>query len=200
VPRESSEGAPSFETHREATTPKGVSAIQGISDSRERLPIAPSDSEQVSEAVDRLGHIPEIQADAWQGLDSEKRLEALKNVEETMAEIQKRPAAAVTSEPMERETFGYFNGKIHVSAEKLGTESVAENVDTVVHEGRHAYQIRSIDNPGFHGDRAQVKAWAENWADYKDPQFDIEEYANQPLESDARNYASAIRSGLYGNL
>ena len=56
----------------------------------------------------------------------------------------------------------------------------------MVHEGRHAYQSRALEQEGLHPDGERVDQWRRNDNDYKrfDP-HNPEPYATQPLEYDA---------------
>ncbi len=181
-------------------TPEGRGAIRGETDSSVHTIQAPTDARQIADAVTRLQQMPEIRPETWGEADLTERLHALESVETVMAEVQRRPARELLSEETGPGQFGYFNGeKIHVSQEVVEGGTVHENIDTVIHEGRHAYQQYAIHTPEFHPDDSQVESWRQNLSDYKDPQFDLEEYRNQPLEADAWEYAETILSGLYGD-
>jgi len=119
---------------------------------------------QVQDAVDSLPQIEGLNPQAWQALDAAGRMEALQNAENCMAEIQGRPAVEVVSEEMDSTTFGGYNGQ-HISLNSGHLDSdmpVEEFVDTIVHEGRHAYQDHAVQNPGFVTDTALVNEWASN--------------------------------------
>lgn len=165
-----------------------------------------SDSEialQAREAGERLGSLSEIQPETWAQLDSSQRLEVLQTVEGTMAEIQGRPGVPVSAEDMPPGVFGgYADGKITLNSSYLdsGDSDVREMVDTIVHEGRHAYQDYAVENPGFDPNTEQVNAWAENLkpGNYLDAEHYGEElYQGQPVESDAWQYAGAVTAEIY---
>lgn len=157
---------------------------------------------QIREASDRLRSMPELQSENWQSLDTSQRLETLQNVESSMAEIQGRPVLPVIATEMPLNTYGQFDGeKIQINASTIGGNEmpVGEFVDTIVHEGRHAYQYYAIDHPDFIQDSTLVQNWAENLepGNYLSPnEYGQELYANQPVEADAWNYASRIISGM----
>lgn len=185
------------ESHPSDLTSRGRGAIRGEVESFKQEARAPSDARQISDAIARLKQIPEVRPESWQALDPHERFQTMGVVETMMADVQGRPARELVSEETSRGEFGYFNGeKIHVSNDELERGSAWENVDTIIHEGRHAYQRYAIDNPDFHPDSRQVEAWRQNFTDYKDPQYDIEAYRKQPLEADAWSYAAAVVSGL----
>ena len=202
----------------EQLTPRGIAAMQGTSEGPvDGQPAGPGDPPpvdqklpagqagldtnlQADEGIHQLSQIREIQPEAWQSLEEPERLNALQQVENTMADIQNRPQVPVLSESLGPKSFGYYDGNsIHVSSDVMMTDDVAENVDTVVHEGRHAYQQYAMDHPGFHSNAAEVDAWRDNQANYLSAEmYGQEIYQSQPLEADAWSYAASIRRGLYG--
>ena len=145
-----------------------------------------------------------LSAQTWEGLDSSERLEALQTLEGKLAEIQGRPPLAVIAEEMPSITnCGYFDGKaLHVNAAHLEDPTYRmEVIDTIAHEGRHAYQHYAIEHPGFHPDAKEVGYWAANAETYMQPDlavktFGFEYYANQPMELDAVKYAGIIKSAI----
>ncbi|MGE5653142.1 MAG: hypothetical protein ACM3ZQ_02585 [Bacillota bacterium] len=159
-----------------------------------------AEAEQLSEATAALEQMQEIRPDVWEDLTLRERLDALQNVENLMSEIQGRTPIGVVTEPMEPGLYGYFDGKaVHISLEGLASNDVAEAVDTIIHEGRHAYQHYAVDHPGFHPDQEQVEAWRDNFKDYLTAElYGQEAYQTQPVEADAWAYASTIRHDIYG--
>lgn len=159
-----------------------------------------AESEQMSEAVTALEQIQEIRPENWEDLGLGERLAALQGVEDLMSEIQGRPPLDVVAERMEPGLYGYFDGKaVHISTWGLSSNDVAEAVDTIIHEGRHAYQHYAVDHPGFHPDQQQVEEWRDNFPNYLAAElYGQEAYQNQPVEADAWAYASSIRNEIYG--
>jgi hypothetical protein len=162
-------------------------------------------SSQEQLGVDALRQIPEIQPETWQNLNESERIAALQNVESQMANIQGRPVSEVRSTEAGPGAFGYFDpnsGQINIGSYALQNEPVQENVDTVVHEGRHAYQDYAVKHPGFHPNQAEVDAWRENMlpGNYLSAQeYGQELYQSQPIEADAWQYGNSIASGVYGD-
>ncbi len=158
---------------------------------------------QEQEGVARLRDMPALTPEGWAQLDIGGRLEALNNVEATMAEIQGRPSVPVETAPMGETTFGGYDGsRILLNEEHLRRNElpVREFVDTIVHEGRHAYQDAAVKNPDLAGNAPEVQAWAENMQNYLSlEQYGQEIYQSQPVEADAWNYAAQITNGLYGS-
>lgn len=156
---------------------------------------------QISDSIDLLHQMPEIQPDNWEGLDIDERLQVMQNIENSMAEIQNRPSVPIELADLGPQEFGGYDGQsIKINQEHLsGGQSVEENVDTILHEGRHAYQNSVINNPEMVTDQAIVQAWSDNFYNYLDLQtYGAELYNEQPIEQDAWQYAEAIRNGIYG--
>lgn len=157
---------------------------------------------QVADAIESLNTIPEIQPDNWENTEINERLSALQTVEANMAEIQGRPSVPVIPVDLPPNQYGGWDGEaITINANHLaGDMPVSENVDTIVHEGRHALQSFAVSHPEVVSDPAVVDAWRENMepGNYVDPALDPEGYVNQPVEADAWGYAAAIQDGVYG--
>ena len=159
---------------------------------------------QVQDAVESLQQVEGLDLQAWQSLDAAGRLEVLQNIENHMAEIQGRPALEITAAEMDQNTFGGYNGQgIELNAGHIVSDMpVQEFVDTIVHEGRHAYQDYAVRTPGFVTDTALVNSWAGNMAPgnyLSAEEYGQELYVAQPIEADAWSYAGRITDALYGS-
>lgn len=186
-----------------------------IDESPDTVPDLPTDSAldheletefQIGAAVDRLNNMTELNPEAWSTLDAQEKLDALQSVENTMADIQQRPPVTIAMESMDANVFGGFDpqtGGISVNADHLSSDMpVSECVNTIVHEGRHAYQDYAIRNPEVIDDPNIVATWAENAQaqNYLDPRLvGQEEYESQPIEADAFGYADRITDRLRGS-
>jgi hypothetical protein len=163
------------------------------------------DDPQVQQAVDSIGSIDNLNPGTWDSLSIDDRLETLQNIEDRMAEIQGRPPVEIyIDDTLGPTTFGGYDPyseTISINASHLNSDMpVDEFIDTIVHEGRHAYQDYAIKNPGFLADTEQVNSWAENQQNYLGAdEYGQEIYANQPIEADAWNYATQIRNTLIVN-
>jgi len=159
---------------------------------------------QVQDAVTSLSLIEGIQPENWGSLEQGERLSTLQNVESQMAELQQREAFPVVADnTMSENEFGGFNGsEIRINQNHMmGDQPVEEMVDTVVHEGRHAFQDYAVNNPGVVSDNAVVNQWGDNLqpGNYLNAnEYGQAAYENQPIEADAFSYAEQIRSGVYG--
>lgn len=65
-------------------------------------------------------------------------------------------------------------------------------METLLHEGRHAYQEYNISTREVMSEREVTEVWAENMEHYIDPLYDYEGYFKQPIEQDARDFASEV--------
>jgi len=155
---------------------------------------------QISDSIELLNQMLEIQPEHWEGLSIDERLSAVQNVENVMAEVQNRPSVPVELADLSPNEFGGYDGQsIKINQEHLaGGQDVRENVDTVIHEGRHAYQDYVISHPEMVSDQELVQSWADNFENYLDLQtYGAELYNDQPVERDAWTYAEAVRNGVY---
>ena len=119
-----------------------------------------------------------------------------------MAEAQGRPGAQVRVEKMLPQVGGEFRvdtGSIVINQHHLRTGDAREVANTIVHEGRHAYQHYAVEHSGTHPDPGQVAAWKRNFEHYLTAdRYGYELYRAQPLESDAWQYAEEVINSLFG--
>lgn len=161
---------------------------------------------QEQQAIYDLSQIEEVQPEIWSELGETERLEVAQEIEDTMAEIQGRPPMEIEVDPSLKpgEYGGYDGHRIIVSDWSLQSNNVKELVDTIVHEGRHAYQEYAILTPDFHSNESEVTDWGGNFPEYGGTYYDAstygqEIYESQPIEADAWSYGSRIANGIYGN-
>jgi len=147
-----------------------------------------------------LGGVRELDPDRWQEINETERLAALQQAENALATAQERPAMPVRVEQLPSNYRGYFDGDhITLNADLVRDTDVRQAVETLAHEGRHAYQRHAIDNPGTHPDTQEVNQWRHNFDHYKTAQrHGFRAYQNQPIEKDARAYADRIVQARYG--
>lgn len=176
-----------------------------------------TDVEMINEVVDYLETIDALNYMEWSKLTISERLAVLNYVESGLAQIEHRPALNVQFKDLDIKCLGY-----HCDSERLivlNSKYVGANdplihrevIDTIIHEGRHAYQHYNVDVKCIHESLSEVKEWEKNFYDpqwryysYKGQKiyipFDDGEtvdvgyrlYANQPVEIDARNFASEV--------
>ncbi len=151
----------------------------------------------------------------WPHLTSQKRLEALQEIECRMAARQNRKPCKVREKNLPISNYGAFNGEEIVINSKLLRSSLSASLfglsmerrainalDTIIHEGRHAFQRAAIVDPSVGKDlpREVIQSWLMNTISYassskKPSDFFI--YAFQPLERDAREYAGRTLAEVY---
>lgn len=177
---------------------------------------------EMTESIARyLESVEELKFDKWKTLSLEQKANLLNELEQNIASIEHRPALRVELEDMEPRSFGYqdeYNHKIVLNSRLVGINSAAmhrEVIDTIVHEGRHAYQHYNVDVKLIHESSSEVKTWEENF--YK-PEYqyylsgtqniyipyidgtihdvDFRLYYYQPVEIDARNFAGDVLTRL----
>lgn len=160
------------------------------------------DSEvQMGEAIESLQQIEGLHPDIWEHLDATERLDVLQDTENRMAEIQGRPPVSINAQSMPAGVYGGYNrGEgITLSEEHLMSNDIHEITDTIVHEGRHAYQDYAIQTPGFLADTELVDTWRDNWDNYLTAEeYGQELYASQPIEADAWEYGARIADAVHG--
>ena len=144
-----------------------------------------------------------FRSENWGQLTPEQRLAELQEVENNLAAEQGRDPREVIKqhyEPHRDEqgeidgiTLGQYGrseehpeGAIYINEDVLTRDDCSyECLETVIHEGRHAYQ----------DDHSENKEWNHNMrGGYQDPEqegTDRVDYRFQPVEADANNYADA---------
>ncbi|HBL40966.1 MAG TPA: hypothetical protein DDY98_05100 [Ruminococcaceae bacterium] len=89
-------------------------------------------------------------------------------------------------------TDGYSqgDGTVHVDS----SLSFADTLNTVTHEMRHQFQSEAIANPEKFPDISEetIQRWQYECDNYINGDYDLEAYANQLIEIDARGFAESI--------
>lgn len=165
---------------------------------------APSDFEQVEQISDAMCEIKGTYYDDWKILSMSERLAAMQEVENAAAEISHRPACEVRCEDLPPGHLGYFSPvtkEIVLSSEFLNDDytSYKETLDTIIHEGRHAYQDYNLNERQVHSSQGDITNWKinENIYGYQSEQiFGYKLYWMQPVEADARKFAEDVLTKL----
>ena len=180
-----------------------------------------TDMEMTEKISDYLENVEDFRVENWCKLSIEQRTEVLNSVEQHIAVIEHRPALKVELEKLEPRHLGYQSAsenKIVLNTLYVGSNDPKmhrEVLDTIVHEGRHAYQHYNVDVKMIHESGSEVMTWAENFYNpeyqyyqsgtqkilipYHDGSIhdvDYRLYYYQPVEIDARNFASEVLSKL----
>lgn len=167
---------------------------------------APNDFEQAELISQKMTEITGTRFEEWQNLSPQEKLNAMQNLENSIAEISHRPACEIKAERLGANSFGYYNhddNTITINTDYLNNsyDCYRETLDTVIHEGRHAYQHYNVDQRQVHPSEGDCMNWRENLHDNKWGLFpgnygyqSIDEvgfhrYWMQPVEADARAFA-----------
>lgn len=178
--------------------PEVAELIEPVKDQLESKYLeAPSDLEQVGRIGDYLAETPELRFENWCQLDASERQQVLQQAENRIAEIEHRESCPLNFEAMDSSLYGFFSSEtkditinsLYVNSNDFG--DYREMLDTLIHEGRHAYQDYNIDIREVHSDASETKAWEHNFDHYVDGNWDFQSYFNQPVEKDAREFAEA---------
>ncbi|QKG83373.1 hypothetical protein GXN76_02065 [Kroppenstedtia pulmonis] len=139
----------------------------------------------------------------WKDLSFEERLKALQDLEHHYAKEQGREPRNVESEKIPGLNYmGYYDPSQDII--KINEDHIKQDdfhyccVETVIHEGRHAYQEDAIVGIVSHPDAGEVQKWKENAIAYKDKPYFM--YRLQPLERDANDYANGQTYNLFQEL
>lgn len=179
-----------------------------------KIEMAPTDMEQIEQVSDILSEMPEFRFEKWERLDVDERISALNRVEYRIAEIEHRPPCPVYAENMGEiqiqygQVYGRLGGYSPESKDITLNATMLENndpmvlreiLDTLVHEGRHAYQDYNVNACEIHPRHSEVLSWADTmeggkWGYYGDSSTLIGQrlYEQQSVEIDARNFAADV--------
>jgi len=168
-------------------------------------------TEQIAEY---LTGVESLKYENWKKLSLEERRELLNGIENRIAQIEHRPPVPIKVEKMDARTFGYqdsYNNLIALNSKYVmsdSKESYRDVIDTIIHEGRHAYQHYNVDKKCIHDSLSVVNTWRENFYDPKYRYYSGSSvvvigsnkigdvgyrlYYYQPVEIDARNFASDV--------
>lgn len=137
----------------------------------------------------------------WQEASILERLDTLQNLENELAAIQNRKPQKVVAEPMK--AWGYYTKEddcIHLNPILLSNPELRDKaIETIAHEGRHAYQWHAITHPGFHNNAKEVEYWTANLDSQHYLPCDLygfDLYSRQPVELDAFKYGTLVREGV----
>ena len=136
----------------------------------------------------------------WNKLSISNRASVMQSIENEVARREGRSPCNVSlySEAPDK------NGRISCGGYNLKTSDIEMNtyhlsektsegcLNTIMHEGRHAYQDNVVKGNIDHHPQSDVKAWQHNMkpGNYISPEQNIKGYYRQPIEADAREYAA----------
>lgn len=165
---------------------------------------APNDMIQIEQVSDALACCEEIRFENWQNLELNEKVEVLNRLETQIASIEHRPSCPIRAVNLHSGCWGGYNPatkSIEINAAYMEESGYSryhydEIVDTLVHEGRHAYQDYNVNVCEVHPRHAEVKSWAETmeggkWG-YSPIRMGQRLYEQQSVEIDARNFAADV--------
>ena len=162
---------------------------------------APQDGIQIEEISEMMSGIEGLEYSEWKELSYEERMEVLQEVEFKIAEIAHRPPCYVSSKSLGEGHYGYYTpgtNSLVVNSDVLSSNSFSdykETLDTLIHEGRHAYQDYNLNEREVHPRSGDVSNWRlnEERFGYQDAEHcGMKAYALQPVEADARAFAEDV--------
>lgn len=179
-----------------------------------------TDLEMKQDIAEYLESVAELRYDKWTSLSLTERKEVLASVEKHVATIEHRPPLSVAVEQLKQNALGYHDTMRHKIA--INEKCVLSNdpcmhrevIETIIHEGRHAYQHYNVDVKSIHESGQAVKSWDENFSDARYGYYqqqgqkiniplhgrtidaDWRLYYYQPVEIDARDFAGDVMARL----
>jgi hypothetical protein len=160
---------------------------------------------EVAKAVQVGQSIPELQPEVWANLNRDQKLTAIQKFEDMHAAATGRPAYPVVpyENPGFRGTFDPWSKQIKFNDNLLDPNLPPDPiVNTLSHEGRHAFQWNTITDPLSYHDPEEALRWQANM----DPQNYIRYennpygYYSQAIERDARGFGNTVQRILYGSI
>lgn len=168
--------------------------------------MAPHDSEQIEMISDYLNGMEELNPLHWSGLSVEQRVDILNSIDEKIAGITKRTPCRIEPADLEENCYGkaFPDGRIHINQRLINDGSgtgLSKCIETLLHEGRHAYQDYNMDVRIVEQNSERVESWKLNreigyengksgFFDYRNMRF--KRYLAQPVEVDARVFAESV--------
>lgn len=165
---------------------------------------APNMEIQAQEIKDVFSEFSELRFDKWKELSVEQRTSVLNEFEQRIADIEMRDVMPVEHEETRPNLLGYYDGeKLVISDNLMGNDSYGaykEVLNTLFHEGRHAYQFYNLDVKRTEANSEMVEAWRVNIKEMgyepgKSSLFSnngFYRYYTQPVEVDARTFAATV--------
>lgn len=173
---------------------------------------APPDHEQVEQISNLMKDVEGVRFEEWKELSLEQKVELLNQLEIRIAEIEHRPFCPIDIEdlgPIKTDEklgghMGYHeNSPIQGERIVINSELIKSNdprchnevLNTLIHEGRHSYQTYNLESRQTHTSKGDLENWKINLEKYgyQNAQFfGFKLYWMQPVEADARKFATDV--------
>lgn len=162
---------------------------------------SPQDFAQAEEISDIMMELEGLEYEDWKSLSLDGRMNVLQELENQVAAIAHRPPCTIVTESLGSGHLGYYaigSDQITLNSDYVKSElflDYKETLDTLIHEGRHAYQDYNLHIREVHPRQGDISNWSLNqfshgYQDVKHCGFKA--YEMQPLESDARAFAEDV--------
>lgn len=133
----------------------------------------------------------------WNKLATTDKISVLRGIELEVSKRENRNPCLVFGQDFDSNSkvLGYYdpnNKCIILNNNYLNSnfnQSYKTALDTILHEGRHAYQDQVVNNLIEHDNLVEKNEWKYNNEHYYSPEKNYEKYWKQPIEVDARNFA-----------
>ena len=148
----------------------------------------------------------DLRYENWESLSPNERLNMLQDTECHIANIEHREPCPIVVKELPENEFGFYSPDtrtITINERYLNDSdfnSYKETLDTLIHEGRHAYQDYNLTEREVHPRSGEVNNWKwnENEIGYQNAEkFGFEAYAMQPVETDARAFAEDVLKAYF---
>ena len=162
---------------------------------------APQDHVQVEKISDIMTRIEGLEYSEWKELSFEQRVGVLQEVENESSKASHRPTCKVSTESLGEGHYGYYSTEtkgITINSDYICSNSYndyKEALDTIIHEGRHAYQYYNLTEREVHPRQGDISNWKSNEFEYGYQDARTQGYAAyylQPQEADARAFAEDV--------
>ncbi len=167
---------------------------------------APNDLEQIYSISNYLSTIKELKFNIWKTLPIVKRYRILEEAEYNIAAIEHRNPCPIVFMELNDGDYGFYsfeNKTLTLNIQYItgdDFQSYKETLDTLIHEGRHAYQDYNMTVRQVHPREGEVNIWKwnENELGYQNAMLcGFEAYAMQPVETDARAFAEDVLKNYF---
>ena len=139
----------------------------------------------------------------WQHYTPDKRMQILQALEKKFAKKFHRPVLPVLIYPENNwNCYGMFaisnnNQYLYINDILLYKHEYRFHaLETIIHEGRHAYQYFIINKPKVNFFNFKAKQWQKNWKGYYSSTESPTIYTMQAIERDAQKYTIKILKSI----